>query len=74
MKLKEATNTKMKVFGEFEGVRLIFQGEESSKGRSVYADIVMDERNTENLIEMLRQGMAVHKGIRALTSKSVAEA
>ena len=74
MKVKDSINTKMKVFGEYEGVRLIFQGEEGSKGRSVYADIIMDEQNTENLIEMLRQGMAVHKGIRALTSKSVAEA
>jgi hypothetical protein len=65
-------STRMKVFGEHEGVRLILQAEERDK--TAYVDIVLDVPNTENLIDMLKQGIAVHKGIKALTFKTPAEA
>jgi hypothetical protein len=62
----------MKVFGEPEGIRLVFQGDDA--GKTTYVDLIMDEQNTENLIHMLAEGIAVHKGIKLLTFRTVAEA
>lgn len=57
--------TRMRVFGEPTGIRLLIHAE--NQGQTAEIDLIMDELNTENLIEMLKGGLTIHKGIRVLS-------
>lgn len=59
--------TKMRVFGESNGIRLLIRAEDQLQGHTAEIDLVMDVLNTENLIAMLKGGLSVHKGIRLLS-------